>query len=101
MNKAYKPSTKACSCCGIVKKMTIADRIFVCQNPVCDDYLKTKDRDINAATNIHFWGLLATKIVLNRAGTARINACGDTRTQNVVTTSEVSVKQEATGSLVQ
>jgi len=75
----------------------------VSENLACADYLIAKDRDINAAMNIAFWGILATKVKLNRAGTARINACGDTSTRTDLEYSEsqeVSLKQEACGSLV-
>ena len=54
--------------------------------PVCNDYLKTKDRDINAANNIHMWGLTSTPNITfkkHTAGTAGIDACGDTSTQVV------------------
>ena len=99
----YLPSTKACSSCGTTKIMKLSDRVYICENEICTDYLKAKDRDLNAAINIHFWGLAATDIVLNTDGTSEIKACGDTRTQNdlVYTRSlEVSEKQEARGSLV-
>ena len=54
-----------CSACGERVKKTLADRIHAC--PFCGLVL---DRDHNAAINI-----------LNRAGTARINACGEAALQ--------------------
>ena len=75
----YLPSTKACSCCGTTKIMALSDRVYVCHDPKCNDYLKTKDRDVNAATNILFWGMAATdsNLFLNTDGTSEINACGE------------------------
>ena len=55
-------------------------RLYPNKEP-CTDYLKTKDRDINAANNIHMWGLTSTPNIAfkkHTAGTAGINACGDT-----------------------
>jgi putative transposase len=83
----FDPSTQTCSCCGTRKegsnKLKLSDREFICQNSSCNDYLKAKDRDINAAINIHFWGLMQTKIefleVVDTDGTSEINACGDTQ----------------------
>jgi putative transposase len=102
----FAPSTQACSACGHTHKLKLSDRIYICQNPVCNNYLKTKDRDINAANNIHMWGLTSTPNITfkkHTAGTAGINACGDTSTQvvSVISTDlpEVSMKQEACGPL--
>jgi len=99
----YEPSTKTCSCCGNIRSMKLSDRVYVCENPKCNDYLKAKDRDINAATNIHFWGLMATEgvsFVSNTDGISEINACGDTITCQSNIIDEVSMKQEARRSLV-
>jgi len=95
----YMPSTKACSCCGGIRKMKLSDRVYICENEGCTDYLKTKDRDLNAATNIHFWGLTATpNIVFTTPGTGGNKACGDTQIQETQARDwnlEVSAKQEA------
>jgi putative transposase len=91
----YMPSTKTCSSCGSIRKMKLSDRVYMCENHLCTDYLKTKDRDLNAALNIHFWGLTATpNINLYTPGTGGINACGDT-SADVSNQYQVSVKQEA------
>lgn len=62
-----------CSNCGCYVFKTLSDRIHIC--PQCNISL---DRDLNASLNI-----------LNRAGTAQIKACGDSRYQTT------SMKQEA------
>lgn len=46
-------TTKTCSNCGSMKKMTLADRVYVCKS--CNQVL---DRDFNAAKNIMMKGLL-------------------------------------------
>jgi len=74
----YLPSTKTCSCCGATRQMKLSDRVYVCENHKCTDYLKTKDRDQNAAMNIHFWGLMATPNIVYTLGTGEIKACEDT-----------------------
>ena len=95
----YLPSTKTCSCCGGIRKMKLSDRVYICENEACTDYLKTKDRDLNAATNIHFWGLTATpNITFTTPGTGGNKACGDTKIQDTQAYDwhlEVSAKQEA------
>jgi putative transposase len=95
----YLPSTKTCSCCGTERKMKLSDRVYICENTRCADYLKTKDRDQNAAINIHAWGLMATgNIRLHTPGTGGIQACGDTPTYDIQAIDwyhEVSAKQEA------
>ena len=57
------------------------------------------DRDINAAMNIQFWGIMATPHDLfentNTPGTGEINACGDTSSEYVSGHVQVSMKQEA------
>lgn len=79
----YMPSTKTCSACGTIRQMKLSDRVYICENNRCADYLKTKDRDWNAAINIHFWGLTATQnINLHTPGMGGINACGDTSAQD-------------------
>jgi putative transposase len=46
----WEPSTKTCSQCGWEdERLTLADRMFRCQNPECGLVL---DRDLNAAINL-------------------------------------------------
>ena len=96
----FAPSSKTCSCCGHkLAKLALDVREWRC--PQCNT---EHDRDVNAATNILFWGLAATPdIEVNTPGTGGINACGDTRTQPVLAydnTVEVSRKQETQSTLV-
>ena len=49
----FFPSSKTCHCCGWKwEDMTLKDRIFVCQNPVCPYYQFPQDRDHNAGHNV-------------------------------------------------
>jgi putative transposase len=49
----FFPSSKTCHCCGWKwENMTLADRVFVCQNPTCAYHLFPQDRDHNASLNI-------------------------------------------------
>ena len=49
----FFPSSKQCHCCGWKwEDMTLADRIFVCQNPACPLHLIKQDRDSNASQNL-------------------------------------------------
>jgi putative transposase len=45
----WYPSSKMCSECGHIQPMKLSDRIFQCQNPVCE---YVEDRDQNAAANL-------------------------------------------------
>jgi IS605 OrfB family transposase len=46
----WEPSSKTCSRCGWVDEdLTLADRVFHCQNPEC---LLVLERDLNAAVNL-------------------------------------------------
>ena len=49
----FFPSSKTCHCCGWKwETMTLADRVFVCQNPSCPYDQFPQDRDHNAGQNI-------------------------------------------------
>lgn len=49
----YYPSSKTCSRCGTVKaKLSLADRVFVCDDPSCDYARRGVDRDWNASVNL-------------------------------------------------
>ncbi|MCX7595339.1 MAG: transposase, partial [Fischerella sp.] len=97
----YKPSSKTCSSCGYkMSDMGLKIRDWIC--PQCG---REHDRDVNAALNILWCGLLAIKTTTpNTAGTAGIDACGDTKplidNGHMTEVDEVSMKQEAYGSLV-
>jgi len=80
----FKPSTKTCSSCGNIQKMPLNIRVYECS--CCG---MTLNRDINAAINIKRWGMDE----INRAGTVRIYACGDTSHGDQLV-SDVSSKQE-------
>ena len=93
----YKPSSKTCSHCGYkMSDMSLKIRDWIC--PQCG---AEHDRDVNAALNILWWGLMATP---NTAGMAEIDACGDTKPlideRHMTQVDEVSMKQETGGSLV-
>jgi putative transposase len=79
------PSTKECSVCHNKRKITINERIYICAR--CGNI---QPRDLNAAVNIKYHGI----IELNRAGTVRIYACGDTQ---VLLKQESSLVGEAVG----
>jgi putative transposase len=83
----FAPSSKTCSACGTKHDLTLADRWISC------DCGHEMDRDLNAAINIRNWGL--SKYT---AGTAGIQACGDTTIGDISldTSRYVSLKQEAT-----
>jgi transposase len=65
----FHPSTKCCSSCGHKQNMPLDQRIFECE--ACGFVM---DRDANAAINLKLWAIRE----INRAGTARIYARGDT-----------------------
>ena len=64
----FAPSTKNCSNCGVKHQMLLGQRQMDCE---CGLNIS---RDLNAAINIKKWALDE----LNRCGTHRIKACGDT-----------------------
>ena len=83
----YHPSTKCCSSCGHKQDMPLNRRVFECES--CDLVL---DRDANAAINLKLWAIRE----MNRAGTARIYARGDTSGGHTAidVCSHVSLKRE-------
>ncbi len=60
----FFPSSKTCHACSWKwEDMTLADRVFLCQNPACTYHQFAQDRDHNAALNIlnealHLIGLI-------------------------------------------
>lgn len=61
----WEPSSKTCSACGWVDgNLTLADRVFRCQNEECGHVL---DRDLNAAVNLS---------KLAGSSSESLNACG-------------------------
>src|SRR5215469_7664246 len=49
----FFPSSKTCHCCGWKwEAMTLADRVFLCQNQKCAYHQCAQDRDYNASMNI-------------------------------------------------
>jgi putative transposase len=80
-------STKTCSSCGHKQKMPLDKRVFDCE--ICPLVL---DRDVNAAINLKLWAIRE----MNRAGTARIYARGDTSVGDMAIdmSRHVSLKRE-------
>jgi putative transposase len=83
----FYPSTKLCSSCGHKQAMTLADRTFTCES--CGMEM---NRDANAAINLKLWAMRE----MNRAGTVRIYARGDTAIGDEIRKSSrcVSLKRE-------
>ena len=81
------PSSKTCNACGHVNKgLKLSDREWVCTE--CGT---VHDRDLNAARNLRDYFIK----ILNTAGTAGINACGEMSTTLRETLRQViSMKQE-------
>lgn len=93
----FKPSSKTCNHCGYkMGAMGLKIRDWIC--PQCG---AEHDRDVNAAQNILWWGLIATP---NTAGIAGINACGVSKPLvdegHMTQVGRDTQKQEACGSLV-
>ena len=79
----FYPSSKTCSCCGVVKHdLKLKDRIFKCNN--CDLVI---DRDYNASINLYRLGC-------STAGSAGINVCGVSHQTAVVSTKHDTMKQK-------
>ena len=64
----WEPTTQMCPNCGSLHKLSLTQRTYKCPN--CGH---EEDRDIHAAKNM----ILIGSKMYNRAGTARIDACGD------------------------
>ena len=93
----FFPSSKACNRCGCINRgLKLSDRVWTC--PECGAVL---DRDVNAAENLR--DVFIASLYMdnnNRAGTARMQACGDVASTLRETLGRaVSVKQEAHKSL--
>ena len=82
-------SSKTCNACGVKNEfLKLSDRKWVC--PHCGE---VHNRDYNAACNLRDWYLAQKN---NTAGTAGINACGDTTSAQYAYTGYVlSLNQEA------
>ncbi len=81
----WEPSSKTCSGCGGVDEdLTLADRVFRCENPGCGLVM---DRDLNAAINLS---------KLAGSCPASQNACGEIRSDrgHAVPVKLASAKQE-------
>lgn len=89
----FAPSSKTCSSCGNIQPMPLHIRTYECSCGL------TLDRDINAAINIKNWG----KDEINRCGTHRIHACGDTTNgeKAIDFSSYVSANQEKFSSILE
>lgn len=93
----WYPSSQTCNCCGYKYDSVHYDdvnwnlgiRYWICHN--CNSRL---DRDANAAVNIRIEGLR----MLDRAGTAQIQACGED-SSIIEIQSRSSMKQENNASL--
>ena len=81
----FFPSSKTCSCCGIVKeKLKLSERIFNCE--ACQSSI---DRDLNAAINIK-----------NYAVSYTVNVCGESKNQSFSAETQRNRKQTAKKILV-
>ena len=89
----WAPSTKTCSSCGNTQDIPLHVRTYECGCGL------TLDRDINAAINIKNWG----RDEINRCGTHRIYACGDTTDgeKAIDFSSYVSMNQEKFSSILE
>ena len=79
----FYPSSKTCSCCGVVKHdLKLKDRVFKCNN--CGLVI---DRDYNASLNLYRLGC-------STASSAGINVCGVSHQTAVVSTKQDTMKQK-------
>ena len=84
----FYPSSKTCSCCGVVKHdLKLNDRIFKCDN--CGLVI---DRDFNASLNLYQYGV-------RTASSVGINVCGVSHQTAVVSTKQDTKKQKLNRSL--
>lgn len=67
----WEPTSKRCSGCGHIQKMSLSIRTYTC--PECGLVI---DRDLNAAINIRNVGLQEIYNLLNTVGRTEIYACG-------------------------
>lgn len=84
----FYPSSKTCSCCGVVKHdLKLKDRIFKCNS--CGSSI---DRDLNASLNLYQYGVYT-------ASSAGIYVCGVSHQTAVVSTKQGTKKQKLNRSL--
>ena len=84
----FYPSSKTCSCCGVVKyDLRLKDRIFKCSS--CGLVI---DRDFNASLNLYQYGV-------RTASSAGIYVCGVSYQTAVVSTKQDTKKQKLNISL--
>lgn len=84
----FYPSSKTCSCCGVVKHdLKLKDRIFKCNS--CGSAI---DRDFNASLNLYQYGI-------RTASSAGIYVCGVSHQTAVVSTKQDTKKQKLNISL--
>lgn len=84
----FYPSSKTCSCCGVVKhNLRLKDRIFKCNSCGLDI-----DRDFNASLNLYQYGV-------RTASSAGIYVCGVSQQTAVVSTKQDTKKQKLNMSL--
>lgn len=83
----FYPSTKRCSCCGVVREeMGLGERVFVCES--CGF---AAGRDLNASFNLRDYPKLITASSAGRAGAAR---GGDVRPVRTSPNRQTSLKRE-------
>ena len=84
----FYPSSKTCSCCGVVKHdLKLKDRIFKCNS--CGSAI---GRDFNASLNLYQYGI-------RTASSAGIYVCGVSHQTAVVSTKQDTKKQKLNISL--
>ena len=74
MISKFEPTTKMCPSCGVLNRLTLADRIYRCACGYC------KDRDVHAASNVLMIGTVQRAGCLEQApaeGVAPVSAYGE------------------------